>query len=168
MTSKRHCGNGAGAVVVTPSAATRAALQTQLDATGFRPEIFKCFGDPWGARRAMYFLTHNELLACAASCVILKEWSGHYVWGYTFDRRRTEMPLRTAEGRYGRGIEIGDVPLMMARIAPRFANLRTVRLNGAGLASFPTEIGALTGLTEMSLEMNQLTSLPSEIRALTG
>ena len=125
MTSKKHCGNGAGAVV-TPSAATNAALQTQLDATGWRPEIFKCLGHPWGARRAMYFLTHNELLVCAATCLILKEWSAHYVWAWTHDRGRAGMPQLEDDDD---GNEIFNVPTMMARIAPRFTNLRTVCLN---------------------------------------
>ena len=78
------------------------------------------------------------------------------------------MPRRMTVNRYGREVEVGDVPTMMARIAPRFTKLRTVRLNYAGLTSFPMEIVALTGLTELSLNVNQLTSLPSEIRALTG
>ena len=110
--------------MVTMSAATKAALQTQLDATGWRPEIFKCLGHPWGARRAMYFLTHNELLVCAATCLILKEWSAHYVWAYTHDRGRAEMPTRVDN--------TFDVSTMMTRIAPRFTNLRTVCLNKAG------------------------------------
>ena len=125
MTSKRHCGNGEGAVVVTSSAAANAALQTQLDATGWRPEIFKCLGHPWGARRAMYFLAHNELLVCAATCLILKEWSAHYVWAWTHDRGRAEMP-QLADFC---GDKVFDVSTMMARIAPRFTNLRTVCLN---------------------------------------
>ena len=125
MTSKRHCGNTtAPAPVPFPSPFSSAALQTQLDATGFRPEIFKCLGHPWGARRAMYFLAHNELLVCAATCLILKEWSAHYVWAWTHDRGRAEMPT-LADNSF-------DVSTMMVRIAPRFTNLRTVCLNKAG------------------------------------
>ena len=101
--------------MVTPSAATNAALQTQLDATGWRPEIFKCLGHPWGARRAMYFLTHNELLVCAATCLILKEWSAHYVWEWTYDRDRTEMPQ--LGGTDGERRTYFDVPTMTGRIS---------------------------------------------------
>ena len=78
------------------------------------------------------------------------------------------MPRRMTVNWFGCEAELGDVPMMMARIAPRFANLRTVRLNTAGLTSFPMEIVALTGLTELWLRKNQLTSLPSEIGALTS
>ncbi len=68
----------------------------------------------------MCFLAHNELLACAETCWILKEWSAHYVWDLAFDCRKAGMPRRP------------KVSTMMACIAPRFANLRTVCLNKAG------------------------------------
>ena len=41
-------------------------------------------------------------------------------------------------------------------------------LNVNAITSLPTELGALTGLTSLTLEYNAITSVPTELAALTG
>ncbi len=113
---------------------TNIALRTQLDATGIAFPVFQRFGDPeFAGEQAFSYLAHNDLLMSAAStCVIFRQWSAHYVRAYAFNRGRTGMPRRMTVDWRGHHQEIADVPMMMARIAPRFTNLRTVCLNKAG------------------------------------
>ena len=117
--SKRHCGRA------RIRSLNNALMERQIIATGLTREIFKCIGDPYGGRRAMHFLAHNELLDCALTCLILRQWSGHYVRKFTLHREWLRLP-RQVSGKI-------NVAMMITRITSRFAHLRTVCLHTSEL-----------------------------------
>ena len=105
--SKRHCGRA------RIRSLNNALMERQIIATGLTREIFKCIGDPYGGRRAMHFLAHNELLDCALTCLILRQWSGHYVRKFTLHRERACSPRQMS----------GKIDVAIVQVFPRQAPL---------------------------------------------
>ena len=59
----------------------------------------------------------------------------------------------------------GALPPSLGELGP---SLTELNLFNNAITSVPTELGALTGLTRLDLSENAITSLPTELGALTG
>ena len=59
----------------------------------------------------------------------------------------------------------GALPASLGDLGPA---LKQMSLRFNAITSLPTELGALTGLTALNLQSNAITALPTEIGALTG
>ena len=75
-----------------------------------------------------------------------------------------QLPTFVGTGFSGAGLA-GALPPSLGDLGPSLTELN-LRYND--LTSLPTELGALTGLRNLDLQNNAITSVPSEIAALTG
>ena len=75
-----------------------------------------------------------------------------------------QLPTRVTTAATGAGLK-GALPPSLGDLGP---SLTSLDLDSNAITSLPTEIGALTNLAILDLSFNALTSVPTEVGALAG
>ena len=119
----------------------------------------------------------QELAALSATLPTLPPWNDLANTAYCQDRSQegsldvrcatvggVRLPTIVATALSGSGLA-GALPPSLGELGP---SLTYLGLGLNAITSVPTELGALTGLVDLELPQNAITSLPAEVGALTG